>query len=98
MGISHQSQKRTIQHERIKAWVERRHGVPARVRTTTDALRIKFGHDEPQYEPISWDEWFRVFDEHELAFVYEDPGYSCKVVRRNGQEDTPEATEKHSIS
>ena len=90
---SKQSQKRTIKHDRIKAWAQSRGGVPALVRTTSDALRIKIGNDEPQYEPISWDKWFEVFDEKELAFVYEEPGLSSKVVRRNGTEDQPETTQ-----
>jgi hypothetical protein len=85
------SQKRTIKHEVVRAWAEARHGVPARVRTTTDAIRIKIGDDEKQYEPIAWDAWFEIFDAKEFAFVYEDPGYSCKVVARNGREDAPEA-------
>lgn len=91
MGTT-QSQKRTIKHEVIRQWAERRHGVPALVRTTTDALRIKLGNDEPQYEPISWEKWFEVFDANNLAFVYEEPGYSSKVVARNGKEDLPETS------
>jgi hypothetical protein len=92
--VSTHSQKRTIKHDFIKQWAAQRGGVPARVRTTTDALRIKIGADEPSYEPISWDEWFKVFDEKEYAFVYEEPGFSSKVVARNGKEDTDEATRK----
>jgi hypothetical protein len=37
-------------------------------------LRIEFpgyGKDE-KLEPISWDEWFRKFDEQNLAFIYEE--------------------------
>ncbi len=79
--------KRTIKHDVIKGWAEQHGGVPARVRTTTDALKVKVGHDEPTYEPISWDDWFSVFDEKEFAFVYEEPGYGSKVVKRNGKED-----------
>jgi ABC-type thiamine transport system substrate-binding protein len=29
-------------------------------------------------EEISWDEWFRAFDENQLAFVYEDETVSGK--------------------
>ncbi|MEI8256440.1 MAG: hypothetical protein WCJ30_12270 [Deltaproteobacteria bacterium] len=79
--------KRTIKHDVIKGWAEKRGGVPARVHTTTDALKIKIGSDETTYEPISWDDWFSVFDEKEFAFVCEDPGYASKVVKRNGKED-----------
>ncbi len=86
------SQKRTIKHDIIKQWAEARGGVPARVRTTLDALKIKIGNDEPTYEPISWDTWFSVFDEKSFAFVYEEPGYSSKVVARNGKEDGVEGS------
>ena len=81
------SLKRTIKHDLIKAWAEERKGEPAKVRGTTDALRIRMGADEPQYEAVSWDKWFTIFDEKELAFVYESPGYTAKIVRRTGKED-----------
>jgi hypothetical protein len=90
MGTKH-SQLRTTKHEVIKAWAEAHGGVPARVRTTTDAIRVKIGDDEKQYEPIAWDAWFEVFDAKELAFVYEQPGYGCKIVPRNGHEDAAAA-------
>lgn len=88
MDTSKPSLKRTIRHDVIRAWAEKRHGVPARVRGTTDALAIKLRNDDPLYEPISWDQWFETFDQRGLAFAYEDPGYTCKVVRRTGKEDT----------
>jgi len=89
---SKQSQYRTIKHELIKTWTEQRGGVPARVHSTTDALRIKIGNDDPLCEPISWEKWFEIFDQNNSAFVYEQPGYSSKVVSRNGKEDTPAAS------
>lgn len=88
MSSTH-SQNRTIKHDVIQQWAEARHGVPALVRTTVDAIRIKIGDDETQYEPIAWAKWFEIFDAKELAFVYESPGYTCKVVARNGKEDAP---------
>lgn len=81
------SLKRTLKHDVIRTWVERRHGEPARARGTTDALKIKFGDDEPTHERIPWEDWFKIFDEKELAFVFEDPGYSAKIVARNGAEN-----------
>jgi hypothetical protein len=37
-------------------------------------LRIDFpgGAGEDQLEPISWDEWFKTFDENDLAFLYQE--------------------------
>lgn len=82
MGTTHQSLHRTTNHEVIRAWAERRHGKPALVRTTSDALGIKLKGDEALLEEISWDKWFEIFDKHNMVFVYEDPGYMCKVVPR----------------
>jgi hypothetical protein len=78
---------RTAKHEVIQAWAKARNAQPARVRGTTDALKLKFGDEENSWEPITWDEWFAIFDEKEFAFVYEDPGFANKIVRRNGKED-----------
>jgi hypothetical protein len=69
----------TTDHEEIRRWVEEHGGKPARVRGTGDGgdpgiLRIDFpgGTGEDQLEHISWDEWFRKFDENRLAFVYQE--------------------------
>ena len=37
-------------------------------------LRIDFpgGAGEEELEQIDWEEWFRRFDEHNLAFVYQE--------------------------
>ena len=31
--------------------------------------------------PVSWDEWFRVFDERDLAFLYQDRTSDGKISR-----------------
>jgi len=82
-----QGLQRTVQHEKVKSWAQARRGSPARVRGTVDALRIALGKSEAQFESIGWEQWFEVFDSKELAFVFETPGYTYKVVRRNGRED-----------
>jgi hypothetical protein len=71
--------KRTTDHETIREWAEKRAGVPATVRETESdgdpgALRIDFpgGSGEESLEHISWDEWFRKFDEESLCFLYQD--------------------------
>jgi hypothetical protein len=73
--------KYTTDHDTIRKWAEARGGRPAAVRTThndRDAgiIRIEFpdapnAHDENLQE-ISWDEWFRKFDESKLALLYQD--------------------------
>ncbi len=71
--------EKTTDHNKIQKWVEERGGRPATVKRTEkggDAgiLRIDFpGYSgEQSLEPISWDEFFRQFDEKELAFLYQD--------------------------
>ena len=89
--------KTTTNPEEIRRWVEERGGQPARVKGTGSngdpgILRIEFPGDGPDesLEPISWDEWFRAFQENNLAFLYQDEtqegGESrfFKLVSRNG--------------
>lgn len=71
--------KTTTDHDEIRRWVEEHGGRPAIVRGTRDAdgggvLRIDFpgGAGEDELEPVSWDEWFEVFDRNQLAFLYQD--------------------------
>jgi hypothetical protein len=72
--------KTTTDHDEIRRWVEERGGRPARVKGTggdgdPGILRIDFpdaDDDEEGLEPISWDEWFRAFDENGLAFLYQE--------------------------
>jgi hypothetical protein len=63
----------TIDHERIRRWAEARGAKPARVQGT-DILRLDFpGYTgEETLEHISWDKWFRIFDEKNLALIYQE--------------------------
>jgi hypothetical protein len=90
--MSHQAH-RTTSHETIRTWVESRGGHPAAVKGTggdEDAglLRVDFGDDEPSLERVSWDQFFKTFDENDLEFLFQDEtadgGTSrfCKFVRK----------------
>ncbi len=70
---------RTTDHHVIRRWVEERGGSPATVKATEKGddpglLRINFpGYSgENRLEDISWDEFFKKFDEKNLAFLYQD--------------------------
>jgi hypothetical protein len=74
-----EQQNTTTDHNQIKQWVNERGGHPARVKGTNEkggsgVLVI----DYPGYsgtktlEAISWDEFFKGFEENELAFLYDD--------------------------
>jgi hypothetical protein len=68
----------TTDHDEIKEWVESREGRPAVVRTTHDTaeggglLRIDFGEQDENLQEISWNEFFKIFDENDLAFLYQE--------------------------
>jgi hypothetical protein len=71
--------KITTDHEHIKQWVEERGGHPARVKGTavegsSGVLLIDYpGYSGTQIlETISWDEFFKGFEQNELAFLYQD--------------------------
>jgi hypothetical protein len=70
----------TTDHNEIRKWVEARGGHPSMVKTGKNEeggiLRIDFGEPEESLEEISWEEFFEVFDENDLAFLYQDEGKS----------------------
>jgi hypothetical protein len=59
----------------IKKWVEERGGKPARIRTNVSeltGLRIFYPQiAEPGLEQITWNQFFDVFAEDNLAFMYQ---------------------------
>jgi hypothetical protein len=71
--------KTTTDHDEIRRWAEERGGKPASVKGTESGdedagiLRIDFpGGEEDRLDDISWDDWFRKFDEEKLAFLYQE--------------------------
>lgn len=67
----------TTHHEVIKQWAEERNAVPATVPGTEHddhlgVLRLDFGGDNDDLRQVSWEEWFRTFDERRLNFVYQE--------------------------
>lgn len=79
----------TTDHDEIRRWVEERGGWPATVEGTGEGeqeagiLRI----DYPNYsgserlQRISWEEFFRKFEESDLAFVYQEQTSSGETSR-----------------
>jgi hypothetical protein len=71
------SSKTTTNHDEIRRWAEERGGRPAHVKSTGSngdpgILRIDFQDPDDDLEEISWDDWFKAFDENDLAFLYQD--------------------------
>ncbi|HVW91780.1 MAG TPA: hypothetical protein VHB74_04150 [Devosia sp.] len=79
------SSETTTDHDAIRKWVEARGGHPARVkgRGPGGILRVDFGEPEESLEEISWDEFFKVFDDNDLAFLYQDKTHDGKTSRFN---------------
>jgi hypothetical protein len=83
--------KTTRDHDQIRQWVEERGGHPAIVAQTVrgkkggGVLRIDFpGYSgEGSLKPISWDEWFQIFDERGVEFLYQDRTAAGKPSRFN---------------
>ena len=65
--------KVTTDQEEIRQWVEERGGHPARVKGT-DVLRIDYPgfSGEDRLEEITWETFFKAFEENNLAFLYQD--------------------------
>ena len=67
----------TTERSKIQQWVQERDGVPAVVEGT-EILRIDFLDDEDasdedeSLKEISWNEFFRIFDDRELVFLYQE--------------------------
>jgi hypothetical protein len=76
---------RTRDHDTIRRWAEERGGHPAMVEDT-QILRIDF--DEPDNNDenlrrVSWDEFFHVFDERGLQFLYQERTNDGHISRFN---------------
>lgn len=95
-ALLHMSEKTssriTTDHKEIKEWVERRGGKPARAKEAGDngdgILRIDFIEgDQPEesLEPLSWEDFFKTFEEKRLAFLYEQDEKSrfAKLIKRD---------------
>jgi hypothetical protein len=107
MPETKRSAKRTTDHEFIRRWVEERGGRPACVRGTggrqgrgdVGMIRIDFPGWEgaESLEPIDWRDWFKQFDENNLAFLYREMRHSDgsqdrfnKLVRRDSDVEDDE--------
>ena len=86
----------TTDHDTIRKWAEKHGGKPAAVeRTHSDddvgIIRVMFP-EAPQSEhdnlvEIDWEEFFREFEERELALLYDPNGRFSKIVGRDTVEE-----------
>ncbi|NLS06367.1 hypothetical protein HGP14_23945 [Rhizobium sp. P32RR-XVIII] len=66
--------KTTTNHDEIRRWAEERDGHSAVIRTKGKGgvLRIDFREPEEEFDEIEWDEFFKIFDQNKLAFLYQE--------------------------
>ncbi|WP_214366090.1 hypothetical protein [Pseudonocardia sp. H11422] len=68
----------TTNHEVIRTWAEEREAQPATVPGTEHGdhlgvLTFDFpGYGGEKLRHVSWDEWFRTFDERRLNFIFQE--------------------------
>src|SRR5688500_17004509 len=90
--------KKTTDHSKIRKWAEERGAHPATVKGTggrgdAGLLRIDYPgyRGKESLKEISWDEFFKKFDESDLAFLYQEKTGTgrqsrfSKLVSRNSQ-------------
>lgn len=84
------SARATIDHDEIRSWIEEHGGHPSVVKRTRGQrgpgiLRVDFpGYSgEDTLEPIEWDEFFDIFEQQRLAFLYQDETGAGRPTRFN---------------
>lgn len=91
----------TTDHDEIKEWAQKLNGIPERIDDITTSndevgIRIDFprGEDDMFFandkfpREVSWEEFFQIFEEQELAFIYtlvpsDNPSYDYKFIKRS---------------
>lgn len=73
------SSQKTTDLKVIQKWAEQRDGKPSRVKSTADdegggLLRIDFPgyRGKDTLEEISWEDWYKTFQDRNLEFLYQD--------------------------
>jgi hypothetical protein len=105
--MSKAESKVTFDHDEIRRWADERNAKPACVRGTgghgdIGMIRLDFpGYSgESSLEHISWEDWFKKFDERNLALLYQETTAAGersnfnKIVSR----ETAEAAEEYGHS
>lgn len=62
----------TRDHDVIRRWAEERKADPAVVPGAPYLLRFDFPGYDADLDHVSWDDWFRIFDERDLEMIYQE--------------------------
>ena len=69
------SAEKITDHKKIREWAEHRGGRPSKVKDVAGGggiLRFDFQDPDDKLEEISWDEFFKIFEEHKLALLEQE--------------------------
>ncbi|MBX4927917.1 hypothetical protein [Rhizobium binae] len=77
----------TADYNRIRHWIERRGGHPARIKDASDSETVRVDFSSETQDEISWDEFFQGLDGSRRAFLHrteteDDRARFGKIVRR----------------
>lgn len=84
--------KKTTNRKEIEKWAEQHGGVPFVIKGTENdgkgegVLRIHFpqkSKDNENFEEVSWDEFFREFEDKKLAILLSPGSNFSKLVKRD---------------
>jgi hypothetical protein len=78
--------QQTTDHEKIRAWIEARKGRPSTVAGKdgkNGILRIDFREKDEDLTEIQWEDFFRIFEESKLAFLFQEETASGEKSRFN---------------
>ncbi|GAO40638.1 hypothetical protein SCH01S_50_00050 [Sphingomonas changbaiensis NBRC 104936] len=87
--------KTTTDHDEIRRWAESKGGKPAAVERTHEdgdvgIIRLMFPENRQSEHgslvEIGWDEFFKQFDEAELALIYDENSMFSKLIGRDTAE------------
>jgi len=65
-------------HDEIRRWAEQHGGRPAKVETDGEGgiLRLDFAEKDDNLTEISWEEFFEIFEDNDLALLIQPEGQS----------------------
>ena len=66
--------QQTTDHDKIKSWIEERKGRPSKVAGNgkNGILRVDFREKDEDLTEIGWEDFFRIFEESRLAFLFQE--------------------------
>lgn len=77
--------QQTTDHQKIREWIEARKGRPSTVAGNgkSGILRIDFREKDEDLTEVEWEDFFRIFEESNLAFLYQEETASGEKSRFN---------------